>query len=70
MSEEKTEAVQTVVDRVAGNWDAAPESTVADELRSGLEKAGLDLPDDDVRRLADAIDDAGGRVDVTEVLAG
>jgi hypothetical protein len=67
MSEEKTEALQAVVERVAANWEAAPEGTVADELRTALDKADLDLPDDEVRRLADAIE-SDGNVDVATVL--
>lgn len=53
----KTEAVQAVVDRVASWQDGATKDTVRDELRKGLDEAGVTVPesffDDAVRRISD-----------------
>jgi len=68
MTEDKTQAVQAVVDRVSSYQDGATEGTVADELRRGLDEAGVELADEQVTRLADAIEDAHGEVFVTEVI--
>ena len=69
MTDERTEAIQAVVDRVTSWQDGAPEGTVHDELRKGLGMAGVDVDPDDVRRLADAIEERHGAVSVEEVLA-
>jgi hypothetical protein len=68
MTDDKTETVQAVVDRVSSYQDGATEGFIADELRRGLDEAGVELPDEQVRKLADAIEDAKGEVFVTEVL--
>ncbi len=68
MTDDKTETVQAVVDRVSSYQDGATEGTIADELRRGLKEAGVDLSDDEVQKLADAIEDANGEVSVSEVL--
>lgn len=68
MTHENTEAVQAVVDRVSSYQDGAPESTVEDELRNGLVEAGVTLEDGQVSRLASAIEDQHGKVDVASVL--
>ncbi|WP_122817515.1 hypothetical protein [Nocardioides pantholopis] len=68
MSEEKLEAIQAVVDRVSSWQDGAPESTVATELRKGFVEVGIDVTDDEVNKLADAIQDAHGEVSASEVL--
>ena len=68
MTDDRTETVQAVVDRVSSYQDGATEGTIADELRRGLDEAGVQLPDDQVRQLADAIEDANGEVFVTDVL--
>lgn len=68
MQTEKIQAVQGVVDRVGSYQEGAPERTVEQELRDGFADAGLDLTDDEVTRLAAAIDDVDGIVDVGEVL--
>lgn len=65
---EKMEAVQAVVDRVTSWQDGAPEGTVEQELRDGFAEAGVDVPDDDVRKLADAIQDEHGAVSAQDVL--
>lgn len=63
-------AIQAVADRVTSWQDGATEGTVADELRRGAEEVGVDLSDDEVRALADVIEDKHGAVDVKQVLAG
>jgi hypothetical protein len=68
MSDERTEAMQAVVDRVTSWQDGAPEGTVEDELRKGFTAAGVDVTDDDVRTLAEAIEDRHGAVSVEEAL--
>jgi hypothetical protein len=69
MTEEKTEAMQAVVDRVTSWQDGAPEGTVEAELRDGFAQAGVDVDDADVTKLADAIESRHGAVQVTDVLS-
>lgn len=69
MSEqERLEAIQAVVDRVTSWQDGATEGTVEAELRRGAGEVGVDLTDDEVRRLADVIEDRHGAVSAAEVL--
>jgi hypothetical protein len=68
MSDERTEAIQAVVDRVTSWQDGATEGTVEEELRKGFTAAGVELSDDDVRTLAEAIEDRHGAVSVEEIL--
>jgi hypothetical protein len=68
-STEKYEAIQAVVDRVTSWQDGATEGTVADELRKGFGEAGVDVPEEDVTRLADAIESRHGAVDAKDVLS-
>lgn len=67
-SSEEMEAVQAVVDRVTSWQDGATEGTVAEELRKGFAEAGVDVSDDEVARLADAIEDEHGAIDAADVL--
>ena len=67
-SSEELEAIQAVVDRVTSWQDGATEGTVEQELRDGFSEAGVDVPDDDVKKLADAIQDKHGAVDAGAVL--
>jgi hypothetical protein len=69
MDTEKLEAVQAVVDRVSSWQDGATEGTVEDELRKGATEVGVDLSDDDVSRLAEAIESRHGAVQASEVLS-
>ena len=62
------EAVQTVVDRVTSWQDGATEGTVEEELRKGFSEVGIEVSDDSVTKLADAIQDRHGAVDAGEVL--
>jgi hypothetical protein len=68
MSIDRLEAVQNVVDRVTSYQDGATEVTVAEELRRGFAEVGVEVQDDEVTRLADAIESAEGAVDATSVL--
>jgi hypothetical protein len=68
MSDERTEAIQAVVDRVTSWQDGATEGTVEEELRKGFTAAGVDVSDDDVRTLAEAVEDRHGAVSVEEML--
>lgn len=68
MTDEKMEAIQAVVDRVSSWQDGATEGTVETELRDGFTETGVDVADEDVRRLADAIADRHGAVSAREVL--
>jgi hypothetical protein len=67
-SSEELEAIQAVVDRVTSWQDGATEGTVEKELRDGFSEAGVDVPDDDVKKLADAIQDEHGAVQAADVL--
>ena len=69
-SSEEFEAVQAVVDRVTSWQDGATEGTVAEELRSGFQEVGVSVSDDEVAKLADAIQDKHGAVDATDILGG
>lgn len=68
MSDEKMEAIQAVVDRVAAYQDGAPEGTVATEIRSGLAEAGVDVTDEDVEKLAGAIESEHGSISAADIL--
>jgi hypothetical protein len=68
-SSEELETIQAVVDRVTSWQDGAPEGTVEKELRDGFGEAGVDVPDEDVHKLADAIQDEHGAVQAADVLA-
>jgi len=69
MTEEKTEAMQAVVDRVTSWQDGAPEGIVESELRDGFSQAGVDVDEMAITRLADAIESRHGAVQVTDVLS-
>lgn len=67
-SSEEMEAVQAVVDRVTSWQDGATEGTVAEELRKGCREAGVAVSDDEVTKLAAAVEDAHAAVDAADVL--
>lgn len=67
-ADERMEAIQAVVDRVTSWQDGATEGTVADELRRGAEKVGVELSEDEITRLADVIEDRHAAVSAAEVL--
>ena len=66
--QERIEAIQAVVDRVTSWQDGATEGTVEEELRRGAQEVGVDMSEDEIKRLADVIEDRHGAVDVGEVL--
>ena len=68
MSNERTEAIQAVVDRMTSYQDGAPEGTVEKELRKALAETDVDLTDDEVSTLAGAIESGEGTVSVADVL--
>jgi uncharacterized protein YpuA (DUF1002 family) len=68
MSIERTEAVQAVVDRLTSYQESATEDTVEKELRDALTETDVDLTDDEITRLVDAIEKTDGPVDAAEVL--
>jgi hypothetical protein len=63
------EAIQAAVDRVTSYQDGAPEGTVEGELRRALDEAEIRLADDDVVKLASAIEDEHGAIDAAAVLS-
>ncbi|MGB0101224.1 MAG: hypothetical protein WBP61_13170 [Nocardioides sp.] len=69
MTDERMQTIQGVVDRVTSYQDGAPEGTIERELRAGFTEAGVEVSDDEVRRLSDAIGDEHGSVDAADVLA-
>ena len=69
MTDERMQAIQAVVDRVTSWQDGATEGTVAEELRDGATKAGVDLSDDEIRKLADEIESRHATVSAAEVLS-
>ncbi|GAA3538867.1 hypothetical protein AFL01nite_27040 [Aeromicrobium flavum] len=62
------EAVQTVVDRVTSWQDGATEGTVEEELRKGFSEVGIDVSEEHVTALGEAIQSKHGAVDAAEVL--
>lgn len=60
------EAVQAVVDRVSAWQQTATEGVVLEELRNGLAEAQVQLDEDVVQRLAEAIESADGPVDAAD----
>jgi hypothetical protein len=68
-SSEELEAIQAVVDRVTSWQDGAPEGTVEQELRDGFSQAGVDVSDDEVTSLADAIESEHGAIRAADVLS-
>lgn len=69
MSDEKMQAVQRVVEHVE-SWEySAEDDTVEKRLREGLDQAGVELEDDQVRRLVEAISHGEGPVHADQVLS-
>ena len=62
------EAIQSVVDRVSSYQDGAPEGTVESELRKALDETDVELSDDEIVKLASAIEDEHGAIDAASVL--
>lgn len=68
-SSARLEAVQAVVDRVSAWQHSATDGTVVDELRQGLSEAGVDLSDEEIASLAEAIESDDGPVDASQTLS-
>jgi hypothetical protein len=68
-SSEELEAIQAVVDRVTSWQDGATEGTVLEELEKGFSEAGVEVGDDEKKKLADAIEDEHGAVQASDVLS-
>lgn len=68
MTNERNEAVQAVLDRVTSYQDGATDGTVDKELREALGEAGIDLTEDQVGSLLDAVEKADGPVSADDVL--
>lgn len=66
--DERMQAIQAVVDRVTSWQDGATERTVAEELRDGASKVGVDLSDEEITKLADEIESQHSAVSAAEVL--
>ena len=62
------EAIQGLVDRVSSYQDGAPEGTVERELRKALGETDIELSDDEIVKLATAIEDEHGAIDAASVL--
>ena len=69
MDAEHTAAVQAVVDRVTSYQESATEGTVEDALREALAQTDVDLDDQQVGALVQAIEKTDEPVDVATVLA-
>jgi len=66
----RVEALQAAVDRVVSYEESAPRETIRTELDGAVSQAGLDVPDDVLERLTDAIDTGDGEhLDVRPFLA-
>lgn len=68
MSNERNQAVQAVVDRMTSYQDGATEGTVEKELREALGETDVDLSDEQISTLVDAIENSEGKVSVSETL--
>ena len=68
MSNERTQAVQAVVDRMTSYQDGAPEGTVDKELRKALSETDVTLTDQEIADLVTAIESGEGTVSVADVL--
>jgi hypothetical protein len=66
----RVEALQAATDRVVSYEESAPRDTIRTELDGAVAQAGLDVGDDVLERLTDAIDAGDGEhLDVRPFLA-
>jgi hypothetical protein len=66
----RVEALQAAVDRVVSYEESAPRETIRTELDGAVAQAGVEVPDDVLERLVDAIDTGDGEhLDVRTFLA-
>ena len=68
-SSEELEAIQAVLDRVTSYQDGATEGTVEKELREGFGETDVEVSDEDIKKLADAIEEQHGAIQAADVLA-
>ncbi|RYP82271.1 hypothetical protein EKO23_22180 [Nocardioides guangzhouensis] len=64
MTPEELVVLQAVVDRVGAYQETAEDRVIVDELREGVVEAGIDVPDERLHLLAEAIEREGGPVRV------
>lgn len=64
----RVEVLQAVYDRVSSYEESATPEVIRHELDEAIEGAGIEVSDDVRTRLAQHIDDRGGREDVASVL--
>lgn len=64
------ETINAVVERVTSWQDGATEGTVESELAKGFTEAGIEVDAEDRAKLASAIQDEHGEIDVSSVLSG
>ena len=64
----RVEVLQAVYDRVNSYEESATPEAIRQELDEAIDKAGIEVSDDARTRLAQHIDDRGGREDVAKVL--
>ena len=64
----RVEVLQAVYDRVNSYEETATPEVIRQELDEAIAEAGIDVSDDVRTRLAQHIDDRGGREDVAKVL--
>ncbi len=64
----RLEVLQAVYDRVTSYEESATSEVIRQELDGAIETAGIEVSDDVRTRLAQHIDDRGGREDVANVL--
>ncbi len=68
-SSEELEAIQAVLDRVTSYQDGATEGTVAKELKEAFAETDVTVSDEEITKLADAIEAEHGAVQAADVLA-
>jgi hypothetical protein len=64
----RLELLQTVYDRVSSYEESASPEVIRRELDEAIDQAGIEVSEDARTRLAQHIDDRGGREDVADVL--
>ena len=64
----RVEVLQAVYDRVSSYEESATPETIRTELDRAIDEAGLDVSEETRARLAQHIDDRGGREDVATLL--
>lgn len=68
MSNERIQVIQAVAERVESYQESAEEGVIEKELRSALAETDVEVSDDEVARLVQAIESGEGNIDVEQVL--